>query len=40
MKVIKHDLPQFDTLEIYPLADVHIGDPLHDKKRAKQFILE
>ena len=40
MKVIKHDLPQFDTLEIYPLADVHIGDPLHDKKRAKQFINE
>ncbi len=40
MKVIKHDLPQFETLEIYPLADVHIGDPLHDKKRAKQFINE
>ncbi|GFN35364.1 metallophosphoesterase [Tepidimicrobium xylanilyticum] len=40
MKIIKHDLPQFDTLEIYPLADVHIGDPLHDKKRAKQFINE
>ena len=40
MKVIKHDLPQFDTLEIYPLADVHIGEPLHDKKRLKQFIEE
>lgn len=40
MKVIKHDLPQFETLEIYPLADVHVGDPLHDRKRAKQFINE
>ena len=40
MKIIKHDLPQFDTLEIYPLADVHIGDPLHDSKRVKQFINE
>jgi predicted MPP superfamily phosphohydrolase len=40
MKVIKHDLPQFETLEIYPLADVHIGDSLHDRKRLKQFINE
>ena len=40
MKIIKHDLPQFDELEIYPLADVHIVDPLHDTKRAKQFINE
>ncbi len=29
MKVIKHDLPQFETLEIYPLADVH------NRKRSK-----
>ena len=40
MKIITKDLPQFDTLEIYPLADVHIGDPLHDSKRVKQFINE
>lgn len=40
MKVITKELPQFKELEIYPLADVHIGDPLHDKKRLKQFIQE
>jgi len=40
MKVITKELPQFEELEIYPLADVHIGDPLHDKKRLKQFIQE
>ncbi len=33
MKIISHDLPKFTELEIYPLADVHIGDPLLDKKR-------
>ena len=36
MKVISHDLPKFTELEIYPLADVHIGDPLLDKKRLNQ----
>lgn len=40
MKIIKADLPQFDTLEIYPLADVHTGDPQQDKKRLKQFMEE
>lgn len=40
MKVITKELPKFKELEIYPLADVHIGDPLHDKKRLKQFIQE
>ena len=40
MKIITKDLPQFDTLEIYPLADVHVGDPLQDKKRLKQFMDE
>ena len=34
MKIINHEL------EIYPLADVHIGDPLMDKKRLKQFMEE
>ena len=33
-------MPQYDTLEIYPLADVHTGDPLQDKKRLNQFITE
>ena len=27
MKIITHDLAQFEILEIYPLADVHVGDP-------------
>lgn len=40
MKVISHDLPKFTELELYPLADVHIGDPLQDKKRIAQFINE
>ena len=40
MKIITHDLAQFEILEIYPLADVHVGDPLQDKKRLKQFMDE
>lgn len=40
MKIITANLPQYDTLEIYPLADVHTGDPLQDKKRLNQFITE
>lgn len=40
MKIITRDLPQFNTLEIYPLADVHIGDPLHDRKRLDNFVKE
>ena len=40
MKIITHELPQFETLEIYPLADVHTGDPLQDKKRVKDFFDE
>lgn len=40
MKVISHDLPKFTELEIYPLADVHIGDLLLDKKRLHQFVEE
>lgn len=35
---IVHELSSdFDTLEIYPLSDVHIGDPLLDEKRLYQF---
>lgn len=40
MKIIQRDLPQYDTLEIYPLADVHTGDPLQDRKRIDQFIQD
>lgn len=38
MRVIKHDLPDFDMLEIVPLADAHLGDPLSDAKRVKDLI--
>ena len=35
---IVHELSSdFETLEIYPLSDVHIGDPLLDEKRLYQF---
>jgi len=40
VKIITADLPQYETLEIYPLADVHTGDPLQDKKRLKQYMAE
>ena len=40
MKIINHDLPKYTELEIYPLADVHIGDPLQDIKRVQTFIKE
>lgn len=33
MKVIYRELDKFDTLELYPLSDVHIEDSLHDNKR-------
>jgi predicted phosphodiesterase len=35
---IPHELSaEFETLEIYPLSDVHIGDPLLDEKRLYKF---
>ena len=40
MKIISHDLPQYETLEIYPLGDVHIGDPQKDRKRLNQYMQE
>lgn len=40
MKVITKELPKFTEIEIYPFADVHIGDEQQDKKRIKQFIDE
>ena len=30
MKTIKHELPDFDRIELHPLADLHIGDRLCD----------
>ena len=40
MKVFDIDLPRYTSLEILPFADVHIGDPLMDKRRVRQFISE
>jgi predicted phosphodiesterase len=40
VKIVTADLPQYSTLEIYPLADVHTGDPLQDKKRVRDFFDE
>ena len=38
MRVVKHDLPNFDSLEIIPIADAHMGDPLSDARRVKDLI--
>ncbi len=38
MRVIKHDLPNFETLEIVVVADKHLGDPLSDARRVKETV--
>ncbi len=43
MKIIVRDLGNLECAEIYPLADLHIGDPTCDIKlfrKWKEFILE
>lgn len=40
MKVITCDLPQYRSLEVYVLADVHLGDPNVDEKLLESFIKE
>lgn len=40
MKVITCELPQYETLEIYILSDVHLGDPNLDEKLLRSFIEE
>lgn len=40
MKIIKTEIPQHKTIEIYPFADVHEGDPLQDFNRKMEFIKE
>lgn len=40
MKVITCELPQYDQLELYILADVHLGDRHLDKKQVDRFIDE
>ena len=40
IQTIKKDFGDFDTVELYALADVHMGDMNQDKKRLKQFITE
>lgn len=38
MQIIECNLSQdFDTLELYPLSDLHIGDPRVDKELFKKF---
>jgi len=41
MKVINIELPkEHETIEIYPVGDLHIGDKLHDNKRLNELIKE
>lgn len=36
MKVIKHSLPDYDSIDILPLADTHIGDIHSDFKKLQE----
>jgi len=38
MKVIKHRLPDFEQLQILPLADLHIGDIHSDGKKIQEWL--
>ena len=38
MKVIKHRLPDFEQLQILPLADLHIGDIHSDGKKIMEWL--
>jgi predicted phosphodiesterase len=38
MKVIAHDLGDFDEIFLLPLADWHIGDPHSDGERIKEYL--
>ncbi len=38
MKVIAHDLGDFDEIFLLPLADWHIGDPASDGKRITEWL--
>lgn len=38
MKVIRCDLPFFETIEIHPMADLHIGDGMCDYKLIQERI--
>ena len=38
MKVISHDLGNFEEIVILPLADWHIGDPASDGKRITEWL--
>lgn len=38
MKVIQHRLPDFDKLEILPLADLHLGDIHSDGKKINEWL--
>ena len=38
MKVIQHRLPDFDKIEILPLADLHLGDLRSDGKKILEWL--
>lgn len=41
MHIIRHDnLPRHDYLELYPLADLHFEDHLHDTKQSQRWQKE
>lgn len=41
MKIINVELPrEHETIEIYPIGDLHIGEKLHDKDRVNELLKE
>jgi predicted phosphodiesterase len=38
MKWIERDLGDLDTAYIYPIGDLHVGDPLFNEKKFKEFV--
>lgn len=38
IKIIKAELPDYDEVQLYVIADVHIGDPSTDETMLREFI--
>lgn len=38
LKVVKHSLPDFDSIDVWPLADTHIGDIHSDFKKLQEIL--
>lgn len=38
MDILTIKLPNYDTLEVYPIADIHLGDPKTDEELFKSFL--